>query len=176
MTKRLFFIVAIASIFILPQQIQAQDSTAIQTCVRIGYIDCDSIIKLLPDYQTGIQNVGKLQSQYEQEYASMQNAYNEKVKSYLENNGTLKRPIKLARQAEITEDEQRMAVYKENYTNDIRSKKKGLYDTSHALVNNAVKQVAKAYKINIVFDNKTPVYVDETCVNLTPDVKKLLGL
>ena len=82
--------------------------------VRIAYINRDSIISLIPQVGTIEKELLKLEDDYKAEFVKMTKEYEGKVKSYLERNKQMSEPIKLARQTEITELEEKI----ENLTKD----------------------------------------------------------
>ena len=63
--------------------------------------------------------LSQLNALYTAEYERMTSEYNGKVKDYIAISKSLSEPIKLARQAEITEYEERMAIYKKRYTEEL---------------------------------------------------------
>lgn len=145
-----------------------------QSVVRIGYIDKAEYINSMEEIGKIEDDLVKLKAEYESEYQIMLSNYNEKVKSYLENNKDMTEPLRLARQAEITECESRMNLYRKRYMADIDAKRKVAYEPIILKVDAAIKQVAENLKLTIIFDQATPVYVSADCVNILPDVIKIL--
>ena len=81
----------------------------------VGYVDQELIISELPQTKILEENLDSQTVVYEAEYAVMQKEYNQRVKQYIELNKQMSEPIKMARQAEITEYERRLVLYKQRY-------------------------------------------------------------
>ena len=98
-------------IFFACGNIVAQQDT-LSAPIIIGYIDMDSILSIAPERVKIDKHIQAVTTEYEKEFKRMQQEYNKKVKDFLKNNEELLDAIKLARQAEITEAEKRLATYK----------------------------------------------------------------
>jgi|SRR5574344_574850 len=144
--------------------------------IRIGYIDKQVIINAMP--QT-VEAEKKYQSDlnlYNAEYDRMTTEYHKKVKEYMENGKNMKEAIKMALQTEITEYEERLAMFKLRYTKDLNGELTQKMLNIDNIVAQAIKQVAENQKISIVFDQPTPLYVNDQCINLTELIKKELNI
>ncbi len=145
-----------------------------QDTLRIGYIDFEHVLSQMDEYASVQKEIDHLAKTYTDEYKRMESEYNDKVKDYITNGKTLSEPIKLAHQAEITEYEERMALYKKRYIAEIENQREAQEKPVRDKLKNAIKQVADAQKITLVLDGKTPIYATSPCVDLTEDVQLLL--
>ena len=150
--------------------VQAQDSC------KIGYIERSALYVNMPEVSQVEAQLSQLNILYTKEYDRMTAEYNEKVKAYMATSKSLSEPIKLARQAEITEYEERMALYKKRYTEEIKKQTTLLWNPIHSKVKQAIETVAKAQGVSIVLDQATPLYVSTSCMDLLPLVKQELGI
>ena len=150
--------------------IQAQESC------KIGYIDRAALFTNMPEVSQVEAQLSQLNILYTKEYERMTTEYNDKVKAYMATSKSLSEPIKLARQAEITEYEERMAIYKKRYTEEIKKQTTLLWNPIHSKVKQAIETIAKTQGISIVLDQATPLYVSAACVDLLPLVKQELGI
>jgi len=150
--------------------IQAQDPC------RIGYIDRSLLLTKMSEVVQVEAQLAQLNSLYTAEYERMTSEYNAKVKDYMATSKSLSEPIKLARQAEITEYEERMAIYKQRYTEEVKKQTALLWEPINSKVKKAIAAVAKAQGITVVLDQITPLYVAESCVDLLPFVKQELAI
>ena len=162
--KRFFSVFFCLSAFLF---IQAQESC------KIGYIDRAALFTNMPEVSQVEAQLSQLNILYTKEYERMTTEYNDKVKAYMATSKSLSEPIKLARQAEITEYEERMAIYKKRYTEEIKKQTTLLWNPIHSKVKQAI---AKTQGISIVLDQATPLYVSESCMDLLPLVKQELGI
>ena len=70
--------------------LQAQEVTSL----RIGYLDREAVLLEMPQTKTLYKQIEDQKTLFEKEYAIMQNEYNQKVKSYIENSKSMSEPIK----------------------------------------------------------------------------------
>ena len=159
------FIVALLSL--LSVAVAAQDSVAV---VRVGYIDKALFISFMPETQEANAALDKLKADYETELSTMTSAYNDKVRLYLEQKETMSEAIKLARQTEITEAELTIDLYKRRYLADLDAKREAAMTPIYASVDEAIRAVARSLSLTIVFDQSTPLYVSEGCIDITDAV------
>lgn len=150
--------------------VQAQDAC------KIGYLERSALYANMPEVSQVEAQLSQLNILYNTEYERMTTEYNAKVKAYLATSKSLSEPIKLARQAEITEYEERMALYKKRYTDEVKKQTTLLWAPINNKVKQAIETVAKAQGVSIVLDQATPLYVSASCVDLLPLVKQELGI
>ncbi len=145
-----------------------------QDTLRIGYIDFERTLCEMDGYADTQKQWDALAQNYAAEYARMEAEYNDKVKEYVLNGKTLSEPIKLARQAEITECEDRMELFRQRYTADLERQRIDLFAPLRTSLKAAIAQVAEAQGITLVLDGQTPLYTAAPCVDMTDAVKKFL--
>ncbi|MGM9804963.1 MAG: OmpH family outer membrane protein [Candidatus Aphodosoma sp.] len=145
----------------------AQDSAAV---VRIGYIDKKTFVQTMPEMQAVEAELQELQAEYEQEFRSMTDSYNDRVRVYLEKKNEMSEAMKLARQTEITELEATIDLYKRRYLEDLDTKRIQLTTPIVEAVDAAIAAVARNMGLAIVFDHATPLYVSDDCVDITEAV------
>jgi len=165
--KRFFCITLCLSVWMF---IQAQDPC------HIGYIDRSLLLKQMSEVVQVEAQLSQLNTLYTTEYDRMTSEYNAKVKEYMAKSKSLSEPIKLARQAEITEYEERMAIYKQRYTEEVKKQTALLWEPINNKVKKAIELVAKDNGVTLVLDQVTPLYVAASCVDLLPFVKQELAI
>ena len=134
----------------------------------------DSILGIAPERVKIDKHIQAVTTEYEKEFKRMQQEYNKKVKDFLKNNEELLDAIKLARQAEITEAEKRLATYKLQYKQQVKHEQDSLNTQLQNNIDNLIKQVAKEMKITVVLDKKNTRYLSPSCIDLFPFVEKKL--
>lgn len=167
--KRVLLFLFFSSIFF---SLFAQSNEGV---VRVGYINKAEFVNSMPEIVEIEENLIALQAEYEVEYQMMLTEYNERVKAYLEQQKEMTEPLRLARQAEITERESRMNLYRKRYLTDVEAKRKEAYRPIINKVEAAIKSVAEELQLTIVFDQTTPVYMSSDCVDILPFVIKELN-
>ena len=150
----------------------SQESTAV---VRIGYIDKALFVSAMPEMKAAQEKLRQLQADYEAEFNSMTDVYNERIRLYLEKDDTMTEAIKLARQTEITELELTIDLYKRRYLADLDFKRHQLETPVYQAVDAAIKAVAQTMGLTIVFDQATPLFVSDQCVDITDAVAAQLA-
>lgn len=142
--------------------------------VIVAYINKDSIINVHPQKFFFDKHISDATTEYESELNRMKTDYNKKIKDYLKNNNELITTIKLARQAEITEAEKRIASYKMQYQAVLQNERDSLTKILQNDITRIINQVAKEKNITIVLDKKDALYLDSTCIDLFPLVEQKL--
>ena len=165
--KRFFVITVCLSLFLTSQ---AQEQ------FRIGYIDHSLLFSKMSEVSQVEAQLSQLNALYTAEYERMTSEYNGKDKDYIAISKSLSEPIKLARQAEITEYEERMAIYKKRYTEELKKQTSILWEPIYKQVKKTIEKVAKEQFVTVVLDQETPLYMSESCVDLLPFVKQELGV
>lgn len=145
----------------------AQDTVAV---VRIGYIDKQLFINSMPEMQAVQADLQRLKGEYEAEFRSMTEMYNKRVKQYIAQKDDMSEAIMLARQTEITELETTLDLYKRRYLAELEQKRDLLTTPIYDAVNEAIGAVARRLGLTIVFDQGTPLYVSDACVDITDAV------
>lgn len=169
--KKLLF--AIVLLFVGLNAVAQNDSIPLPT-VQIAYINFDSLLLSHPQKKQIDRQIQEATAEYEKEYKRMQTEYNKKVKDYLKNNGNLLETIKLARQAEITEAEKRLAQYKKQYRTQLQHESDSLTTILTTELTTLVRQVAKEQNITVVLDTKNALYLAPMCIDLYPLVEQKL--
>ncbi len=137
------------------------------SAVKVAYVDRDSVINSLAVMKNFESDYVVLENEYKMELDIMVRNYNNKVKKYIAAEKTQNVTIRKARQAEITEMELRIDKYKKAYTEALKEFRAASVAPVDSMFVIAVRAVSERDSINIVFDNGTPVYLDDTCVDIT---------
>ena len=174
------FLIIVLSLFV-GVTLYSQDSLSVlqainPVIVRIAYINRAEIVVSVPQVQVIEKELLELEEDYKAEFEKMAKEYESKVKSYLERNKQMSEPIKLARQTEITELEARMSMYKKRYQEELLKQRTELYVPINEHVDKAIRSICEREHITILFDQGQPLFMSAQCVDLTPLVKKELGL
>ena len=152
------------------------DSTKIVTSnpVKIGFVCRDSLISAHPKVAQVETSLGGLQKDFEKELKRMTSEYNKKVKDYLEKNSTFSKPIKLARQAEITETEKRIAFYKQRFEEVFSKEKDSLMMPIFQEVDSLIKSTSEELNLTVVINKKELLFFSADCIDLQPIIKQKL--
>ena len=163
--------IALVLLCALPFSLMAQD-------VKLGHINSQEILTLMPERTVIEKTVGDLQSQWEKELVKMREEYYAKVKEFQEKQATMPESIKSARQGEISDLEQRISTFNQTASEDLRKKQQELFTPVIDKVKKAINEVGSENGYLYIFDLSTQsiIYQSPKSNDVTPLVKKKLGL
>ena len=155
----------------LPFSLMAQE-------VKLGHVNSQEILSLMPERAVIEKTVTDLQSQWEKELAKMREEYYAKVKEFQAKQATMPESIKTARQAEISDLEQRITTFNQTASDDLRKKNQELFTPVIDKVKKAINEVGSENNYLYIFDLSTQsiVYQSTKSNDVTALVKKKLGL
>ncbi len=167
MLKKIAFVLLCA----LPFSLMAQE-------VKLGHVNSQEILTLMPERATIEKTISDLQSQWEKELVKMREEYNTKIKEYQDKQATMPESIKQARQSEIAEIEQRITTFQQTAYTDLQKKQQELFAPVVDKVKKAINDVGSENNYLYIFDISTQsvIYVSPKANDITPLVKKKLGL
>ena len=163
--------IALVILCALPFSLMAQE-------VKLGHVNSQEILSLMPERAVIEKTVTDLQSQWEKELAKMREEYYAKVKEFQEKQATMPESIKTARQAEISDLEQRITTFNQTASDDLRKKNQELFTPVIDKVKKAINEVGSENNYLYIFDLSTQsiVYQSTKSNDVTALVKKKLGL
>ncbi|MDD5184204.1 MAG: OmpH family outer membrane protein [Paludibacter sp.] len=163
--------IALLLLFALPISLMAQET-------KLGHINSQEILTLMPERATIEKTIQDLQSQWETELSKMREEYNGKIKEYQEKQATMPESIKQARQAEIVEIEQRITTFNQTASTDLQKKQQELFAPVIEKVKKAIDEVGAENKYLYIFDlsSQSIIYQSPNSNDVTALVKKKLGL
>ena len=146
--------------------------------VKLGHVNSQEIIQVMPELETIEKTLKELQDQWEKELLKMREEYNTKVKEFVDKQATMPETIKTARQSEIAEIEQRITTFNQTANADVVKKQQELVNPVLDKVKKAISDVATEGGYTYIFDISTQgvVFQAKTANDITPLVKKKLGV
>lgn len=155
----------------LPFTLMAQET-------KLGHINSQEILSLMPERATIEKKMGEFQNQWENELVKMREEYNAKIKEYQEKQATMPESIKAARQSEIVEIEQRITTTNQTASADLQKQQQELFAPVVDKVKKAIDEVGTENKFLYIFDLSTlsVIYKSPNSIDVTALVKKKLGL
>ena len=163
--------IALVLLCALPFSLMAQE-------VKLGHVNSQEILTIMPERAVIEKTVGDLQSQWEKELVKMREEYYAKVKEFQEKQATMPESIKSARQGEISDLEQRISTFNQTASEDLRKKQQELFTPVIDKVKKAINEVGSENGYLYIFDLSTQsiIYQSPKSNDVTPLVKKKLGL
>jgi outer membrane protein len=163
--------IALVLLCALPFSLMAQE-------VKLGHVNSQEILTLMPERAVIEKTINDLQSQWEKELVKMREEYYAKVKEFQEKQSTMPESIKTARQGEISDLEQRITTFNQTASEDLRKKQQELFTPVIDKVKKAINEVGSENNYLYIFDLSTQsiIYQSPKSNDVTPLVKKKLGL
>jgi len=163
--------IALVLLCALPFSLMAQE-------IKLGHVNSQEILTIMPERTVIEKTVGDLQSQWEKELVKMREEYYAKVKEFQEKQATMPESIKSARQGEISDLEQRISTFNQTASEDLRKKQQELFTPVIDKVKKAINEVGSENGYLYIFDLSTQsiIYQSPKSNDVTPLVKKKLGL
>lgn len=147
-------------------QIPNQTSLVSSPNFVVGYLNKQVLLDSLPEVQMIHQQLNGLQKVYDKAYKNMEEDYYDLLRRYLNDKPSLGEALRMARQAEITESELRMRAFLEHSKQEIDSLREEKMHPILQKLQLGIALSARQYHCNMVLDEITPLYVDDSVINL----------
>lgn len=169
--KRIFAIIICASFIGLSPVVFGQAN------LKIGYIDSNELLELMPEKDSVEGKLMEYQASLEKQIADMFTEYQTKVQQYRDNAATMSDIIKQTKEKEISDLETRIQQFQQTAEMDFQNKQAELYNPLFEKARKAIKEVAKENGYTYIFDISmgTLLYY-ESGTNVLPLVKAKMKL
>ena len=159
--------IIIALMLIAPMALSAQ---------KFGHINTQEVFSQMPEVAQVKLKMDTIQSQYENQLASMNEEIQKKAKDYQEQEATMPDAVKQIRQQELQEMQQRIQLFYQTAEQDIQKKQQELLAPIHEKMAKAIKAVGEREGYTYIFDSQAMVHIGNDAKDVTPVVKKELGI
>ena len=159
--------IIIAMMLIVPMALSAQ---------KFGHINTQELFTQMPEVAQVKLKMDTIQSQYENQLASMNEEIQKKAKDYQEQEATMPDAVKQIRQQELQEMQQRIQLFYQTAEQDIQKKQQELLTPVHEKMAKAIKAVGERENYTYIFDSAAMVHIGNDAIDATPAVKKELGI
>ena len=143
---------------------------------KFGHINTQELFAAMPEVAQVKLKMDTIQSQYENQLASMNEEFQKKVQDYQTQEATMAEAIKQIRQQELQEMQQRIQLFYQTAEQDIQKKQQELLAPVHEKMTKAIKAVGERYGYTYIFDSASMVHIGADAIDATPAVKKELGI
>jgi outer membrane protein len=147
-----------------------------QEAQKFAHVNYSEIVTAMPDLAQMEDSLKKSEALFVSELQILRDEYNNKMASFVEQQSTLIESIKLRRQQDLLELQERVG----NYEEFARSKQSELYQALLApieeKVRKAIAEVGTENHITYIFDVRSLLFVSPKSIDATPLVKTKLGL
>ena len=159
--------IIIAMMLIAPMALSAQ---------KFGHINTQELFTQMPEVAQIKLKMDTIQGQYETQLASMQEEIQKKMQDYQAQEATMADAVKQIRQQELQEMNQRIQLFYQTAEQDIQKKQQELLTPVHERMAKAIKAVGEREAYTYIFDSAAMVHVGADAKDVTPAVKKELGI
>ena len=143
---------------------------------KIGHVNSQEIMALMPETKQMGAKLDSLQSSYETQLANMQEEFNKKLTEFQQQQATMTAGVREFRQQELAEMEQRMQMFYQTVQQDLQAKQLEYLQPVREALLNAIKKVGAAQACTYVMDQAGMLYIAPDALDLTPAVKAELGI
>ena len=159
--------IIIAMMLVLPLAVSAQ---------KFGHINTQELFAQMPEVNQVKLKMDTINNQYESQLAMMQEEFQKKVQDYQAQEATMADAIKQIRQQELQEMQQRIQLFYQTAEQDIARKQQELLAPVHEKMTKAIKAVGDREGFTYIFDSAAMVHIGSDAQDVTPAVKKELGI
>ena len=146
------------------------------TAQKIGHINSQEIMAIMPETKQMGAKLDSLQTSYENQLANMQEEFNKKLTEFQQQQATMTAGVKEFRQHELAEMEQRMQMFYQTVQKDLQAKQVEYLQPVQNKLLEAINKVAAAQGCTYVVDRATVLYVGADALDITPAVRAELGV
>ena len=160
-------ILAIAAMALLTLTASAQ---------KLGRVNFTELYQLAPEADAAREQINAMQNEAQETFSSMVEEYNTKANQYQQKSSTWTAAIKEAKEKELMDIQNRIQEFQQNISQELQQQQSQLMAPINEKANNAVKELAKAKGIDVLFDASQAIYFSDAVVDLTADARKALNI
>lgn len=175
---KLFLLAALISmgtIYTTQAQSQKQNSPEASS---IAHISVQKLIKAMPEYQSAMSQLKKLEKSYRSEIKALLKEAEKKNKKYKKMQSTSTQQQNVKRAKEMRSMQQKIMQYRKNAQKQLRKKENKLIQPIIKRAKKAIEKVANRMGFDYVFNSAKGAsnIIMANGYNLLPDVKEELGI
>lgn len=162
------------TILVLAVALFASAAAFAQKPVKLGHIDAQELIKIMPEVDSAQKVLQVEQEEAEKMLKSMQNELQTLYTEYQSKKDQMSDLIKQTKETELQDKEGRMRQFQENAVKRLQERNDELFAPIQEKIKNAIAKVAKANGYTYIFTSGAALY--EGGDDVLPLVKKEMGL
>ncbi|MDR1601980.1 MAG: OmpH family outer membrane protein [Tannerella sp.] len=161
--------IVVLSLMLLPLTLFAQE-------VKIAIVNTNEIIALMPEVADMRQQLAELNAQYEKELKVMEDEYTKKYSEYIAQQDSLTENIKLRRQQDIQNLQDRFQNYIPIAQQEMEKKQEELFAPIQEKLEKAIKAVGDEKGFTYIINPQVLLYKSNNAIDATVFVKEKLGI
>ena len=159
------FVIAIASLMAFTAGAQ-----------KLGRVNFNELVMLMPEMDAARETIAAAQKEAEETYAAMVEEYQGKVSQYQQKSGSWTAAIKESKEKELMDIQNRIQEFQQNISQELQQQQNQLVAPINEKANDAVKELAKAKGIDVLFDASQAIYFSDAVIDLTAEARKALNI
>jgi len=160
--------IVLFALVILPVAVFAQE--------KIAYVNSMDVLTAMPEYKQMQDSLTKSQNEFQAELKGMYDEYQKKLSDYVNQQDSLNESIKLRRQQELQDLNQRSENFQQYAAQQQDAMQQRLSAPIYDKFQKAVSDVGKENSFLYIIDSQVLRYNSPTATDATPLIKKKLGI
>lgn len=147
--------------------------------LKFGHINRTELIQAMPEYDSAIVTLEKLNTDLTNTAELLQVELNNKYETYLKESKNLTDLVRQTKEQELNDSQRRLTEFQTNAQNTMQEKQVELFTPVTQKADKAIRDVGKENGLVYIFDTSIGalIYFDETkSTNMMPLVKAKLGI
>jgi len=151
-----------------------------QTTQKIGHMDMQYVLSVMPEMKRVQSELQTLQSQLEKQAAAKQKEFEEKYNRYVNEGPTMAEAVRMDLEKDLTDMQQNAQNFAANAQKSLQKKENELMQPVYEKIGNAINDVAKeggySYIINAGVPGLDVLYYADTTMDVSNAVLKKMGI
>jgi len=143
---------------------------------KIAYVNSMDVLTTMPEYKQMQDSLTKSQNEFQSELKGMYDEYQKKLSDYVAQQDSLNESIKLRRQQELQDLNQRADNFQQYAAQQQDAMQQRLSTPIYDKFQKAVSDVGKENSFLYIIDSNALRYSSPTATDATPLIKKKLGI
>ncbi|MDR0536431.1 MAG: OmpH family outer membrane protein [Tannerellaceae bacterium] len=146
--------------------------------IKIAHVNFQEVLLAMPEISNIEKEMAKIKEEYQKELETMQSEYQKKYADYIAQQDSLTENIKLRRQQDIQDIQERMNSLYELAQKDVPEKQQKLIQPVQEKVLKAIKEIGDEKGLTYIVNMEPGLYLytGNSAVDVTPLVKTKLGI
>lgn len=144
---------------------------------KVGRVSYEELMYLMPDYMEAQRTLAAVNKETSETYQAMVSEYQTKRQAFDQKQASYTESVRQSKQAELADIERRLQEFQQMAYQEIQEKQNELIAPIREKAINAIRDLAKAQELLLVFDVNQLIYFDEAnTVDLMPAARTALGI
>ncbi|MCB0505033.1 MAG: OmpH family outer membrane protein [Cyclobacteriaceae bacterium] len=166
--------------FVVMVVIFVSSAAMAQTTQKIGHMDMQYVLSVMPEMKRVQSELQTLQSQLEKQAAAKQKEFEEKYNRYVNEGPTMAEAVRMDLEKDLTDMQQNAQNFAANAQKSLQKKENELMQPVYEKIGNAINDVAKeggySYIINAGVPGLDVLYYADTTMDVSNAVLKKMGI